>query len=69
MGPGDAVVVIADPWLHCAGVIDEVLKDGKLLVLFHGEREEIFDAHELELLDVWIERADDAGLLLPPLDA
>jgi hypothetical protein len=66
VGPGDAVVVLADPWLHGAGVIDEVLRDGRLLVLFHGEREEVFDAHELELLDVWIVGQDDAALLLSP---
>jgi hypothetical protein len=54
MSPGDAVVYLQDPYLHGAGVIDEVLKDGRLLVLFAGEREEVFDAHELELLEVWL---------------
>lgn len=56
MSPGDAVVMISDPFLHGCGLFDCCLPDGRVLVVFIGEREEVFEPIELELLDIWIEQ-------------
>lgn len=64
MGPGDAVVVLPDVFLHGAGLFDRVLDDEQVLVLFSGDREEIVNVHDLELLDAWIEQQPDLAATL-----
>lgn len=49
MKPGDWVVYQPKPELYGRGVIDEVLKNGRIVVSFTDCREE-FDALELELV-------------------
>jgi hypothetical protein len=64
VGPGDAVVVLPDVFLHGAGLFDRELDDEHILVLFSGDREEIVNVRDLELLDVWIEKQPDLASTL-----
>lgn len=55
---GDEVVLLADPWERGIGVIDSVLRDGRLLVAW-SDRYGDFDSvhpHEIELAAVWAAR-------------
>lgn len=64
MKPGDAVVYLAEPLPYGTGQIDHVTRTGRLVVMFDDGTEQEFDAHELELLEVWVEARD----LLPTAD-
>lgn len=56
----DEVVFLRDPWLFGIGRITSVREDGRLLVEWPGKDggepcEEIHEAHDLELADVWLD--------------
>lgn len=62
MKPGSRVVYVKDPQLFGVGVIDHVLANGRIVVMFEEDDlftyDEQFDPLELELETVWQKRMD-----------
>jgi hypothetical protein len=60
--PGDQIVVLHEPWKYGVGTILHITRDGRLLVEFEPAVDtpgpfvtrKVFDAHEVELVSIWM---------------